>query len=211
MPRNSTELQRDGFEGSAVTVRRYVHTWRPEGSRRGRSCRSLGRKQAPPSSPELHPKASVLAVSEDSDELRPKEQVYLERFCELCPEGRMLERVVTRVWSDSEAARRGGAGCLAARKQSDSGAGGICFWAPPGSVGGGGTEWSSWRADQLKPEKADVWPCRVHELLEEESLAHRSPRADDARVQGAADVAYHRLEELLLSGMLATRPEQPPQ
>ncbi len=87
------ELQRDGFEGSAVTVRRYVHKWRAEGSRRGRSCRSFGRKQAPASIPSYTPRRASWLFLKDSDELRPKEQAYLERFCQLCPAARTLERL----------------------------------------------------------------------------------------------------------------------
>lgn len=86
------ELQREGFEGSAVTVRRYVHEWRPEQGP-GRAAKGSGRK-ASPSSPSYTPRRASWLFLKDTDQLRPKEQAYLERFCELCSEGRMLQRVV---------------------------------------------------------------------------------------------------------------------
>ncbi len=86
------ELQQEGFEGSAVTVRRYVHEWRPEQGP-GRAAKGSGRK-ASPSSPSYTPRRASWLFLKDTDQLRPKEQAYLERFCELSSEGRMLQRVV---------------------------------------------------------------------------------------------------------------------
>ncbi len=87
------ELQRDGFEGSAVTVRRYLHKWRPRGQQAREVVQVFGEEAGSSSIPSYTPRRASWLFLKDSDELRPKEQAYLERFCQLCPAARTLERL----------------------------------------------------------------------------------------------------------------------